>query len=325
MSETNSPNQNGDPVYVAPHPEMVRQNQKDEEIITSIRSKLLESLELLTPWAFHPRLLSLNQDLVDLASILLYFSLTNLTGNKTLGEEYSYIRQINVKEGFNLALWRRVLHVFLRSVPMFIVHKWLRRLFAKVKQNMATGAEQNFLKTRSLRLFGAIVQQLPETPGLLANIFRLHMTFFFIQGKFFQISKRFSGIRYVLDNKKPDHSINYSRIGYVLLVHNSIQFIQFAVRVLREYKRLSKEHALSQRRGFEEEQKRENEQRTRGMASNQTECLICCDTRRNAAATPCGHLFCWECILKSTRIKPECPACKGPAGPRDITRLRNLL
>lgn len=327
MSDSNQTSQTSqnEPVYVAPHPEMVRQNQKDEEIISSIRSKLLESLELLTPWAFHPRLLSLNQDLVDLASILLYFCLTNLLGNKSLGEEYSYTKQVNIKEKFSLSLWRRVLHIFLRAVPMFVIQKWLKGYFSRMKQGYSGTSGQKWNSRASTRIAAAIVRHLPEAPGLLGNIFRFHMMLFFLQGKYFQISKRLSGIRYVLDNKKPDHSIDYSRIGYVLLAHNSIQTAQFLYRVVMEIRRLSKEHSESKKGTFEANQGLESSQTGDKGGNNENDCLICCDVRRNAAATPCGHLFCWECILKSTRIKAECPACKGPAAPRDIVRLRNII
>lgn len=31
---------------------------------------------------------------------------------------------------------------------------------------------------------------------------------------------------------------------------------------------------------------------------NRTVCKLCYDECTNIACTPCGHLFCWECIMK---------------------------
>ncbi len=39
-------------------------------------------------------------------------------------------------------------------------------------------------------------------------------------------------------------------------------------------------------------------------------CIICYDTMDKPILTPCGHMFCNNCIQTCIKLKPECPMCK---------------
>jgi hypothetical protein len=48
--------------------------------------------------------------------------------------------------------------------------------------------------------------------------------------------------------------------------------------------------------------------------SEPIECAICFDEigSSNNCVTPCGHKFCFKCIVKSTKQNNSCPCCRGP-------------
>lgn len=52
-------------------------------------------------------------------------------------------------------------------------------------------------------------------------------------------------------------------------------------------------------------------------------CIICVEPISNKAVTACGHVFCWQCIVKSTEIKPQCPSCRKKCLPSQVIQLKN--
>lgn len=63
------------------------------------------------------------------------------------------------------------------------------------------------------------------------------------------------------------------------------------------------------------------------MTSNEIDkdetCSICFDTLEDPTLTPCGHLFCNECLLMCLKAKQSCPMCKADLKGKDLLKINS--
>ena len=52
-------------------------------------------------------------------------------------------------------------------------------------------------------------------------------------------------------------------------------------------------------------------------------CILCLNKYKNTCCTPCGHLFCWNCIHLYLIEKNNCPKCKKKIKPQEMLFLQN--
>lgn len=191
------------------------------------------------------------------------------------------------------------------------------------------------LKDKYRRLQSYLIQQwptlVPATREVLQLILRANLMFFYFEGLYYHISKRTAGIRYMFIGKQTNQRPRYQILGVFLL----IQLCVIAAEGLRRrnlsslgtsarptsigtYQQsegrglpiLDEEGDLittdSDKGGFPVESTSSSE------AKGASKCTLCLSNRLHPTATPCGHVFCWNCIMEWCNEKPECPLCRTP-------------
>lgn len=285
----------------ARQPEIIRCVQKDILYTNQIREQVFELLRLLSPSSLRYRLQFYHKWSPHVSS-LLYYGFHAIFRLQTLGEEYTGLVQTNRTfrglPGIGVQLFTYLIEFFGEAV--------LERLLRECKAKIAASEELlEEPKQKLCKLMDFLIGSLPYAKVL-------HLGVFYWRGGKYQISKRITGLNYVLYNYlgRPKGFLKSYRWLSV------ITFLQMGV-VFYKYSRKIKWTTSSAG------DKKTIASQTTRTASDK--CILCLENRTKSTATSCGHVFCWNCILNCLRTRSECPVCREPVTSQSVVFLMNYV
>ena len=209
----------------APAPDILRTHQKDAYITSTLSTQASTIIRSLLGARFAHRHSTTTTNLTE----LLYLCLTTLLGNRTLGEEYCDVLQVEDGTQRLASLVRRV--GYISSVvfaPWFLARSLpalRRKLRAKLEHNVEIGKRKAGSKfSTSLRIQEYILQHI-DTLTSLNPIYALSLATFYFTGSFYHISKRLFGLRYIFTRQiKPNEQrVGYEVLGVLLVLQMAVQ------------------------------------------------------------------------------------------------------
>lgn len=229
------------PSYTYPSassPDIIRSHQKD----AYFSGVLLEQLSTLLRKLYGARFTHTYTSETRVLSELLYLGLTTLIGNRTLGEEYCDIVQVEGENSRLPALGRRAGYILSCILGPYLLGRILpafrRRIRAKLESNLRRYARLQAKAHHQSREQG---KKAPSTPlgariqnYILQNldtitspspIYALSLATFYFAGTYYHLSKRIWNLRYIFTRQvqDSDQRVGYEVLGVLLVLQMAVQ------------------------------------------------------------------------------------------------------
>ena len=334
----------------ATSPDIIRSNQKDLFFTNSLHGQLIDIIR----GALGSRFAHTYNGEVETFASLLYFALTTLIGNRTLGEEYTDIYQVEGESARSQklpAIGRRAGYIASSILLPYAATKILPILRARIRMRLERKlASSSETQSKSSRLQLYILTHLNSIFSP-APFYALTLTLFYFNGSFYHLGKRMFNLRYIFSRRltkfEEQQRSGYEVLGVLLVVQTVVQTILHVQNLatapgsdagLKEEfptgdeaeatlldSRSRAAHATHTPLITAEEARFDLADPT-VMAwlqpPQQRKCTLCLEPMKDPSATTCGHVFCWTCILDWIKEKPECPLCRQSALGQHVLPLR---
>ncbi|XP_044752659.1 peroxisome biogenesis factor 10-like [Coccinella septempunctata] len=237
---------------------------------------------------------------IPIISSLWYYYVTTGNNLQTLGEEYSNILRFTSTNGIpsrmTQLIWL-ILHIGGESV--------VDRLISYMESQVKSSGELREEARKSLLNLFSIWNIIK------CDLLTIHKAIFYLNGTYYTFAHRLSGIQYVilrdwLEDKSFHNS--FKILGIITIIYSAFN-ISKKVWANRFNQQIETESLLSTIRG----------------ATSDKICVLCNEKRKNPSSTPCGHVFCWECIYESLSYTHKCPLCREEVIPSRVIFLQNFI
>ncbi|KAL9092465.1 MAG: hypothetical protein Q9159_000812 [Coniocarpon cinnabarinum] len=227
--------------WTFPHaasPDIIRSHQKD----AYFQGVLLEQLSSLLRKVYGARILHNYATETRTAADLIYLTLTTLIGNRTLGEEYCDIVQVEGGGATRLPRPRiRSLFLVLHIVLPYGLGKLLPHLRRKLRSILERNVRSSDLRkdqdakspslrrpANSLRFLQGLQKYLLahiDTVTSPASLYALSLATFYFSGAYYHLSKRVLNLRYIFTRRlgPNEQRAGYEVLGVLLILQLAVQ------------------------------------------------------------------------------------------------------
>lgn len=228
----------------ATSPDIIRSHEKD----VFITGSLVNQAQSIIRSVKGARFAHTHADAIKNLTEMLYFSLTTLIGNRTLGEEYCDIVQLEDDTLQLPSLTRRVGYVLSSILVPWALQRFLPTLRQRVRPKLERSiarqewkaqqqASVSFPSKRNthknhpaiftkLRIQKYILEHLDQITSL-SPVYALSIAAFYFTGSYYHLSKRLWGLRYVFTRKldESEQRIGYEVLGVLLVLQIAVQTV----------------------------------------------------------------------------------------------------
>lgn len=216
-----------EPLYNYPFaaaPDIIRSDQKD----AYFQGIILNHLSNLLRKTYGARFLHTYTSEAHTVSDLLYLALTTLIGNRTLGEEYCDIVQIEDDTLRLPEIPRRAGYILTSILLPYsltrILPSFRSRIRTKLESNLRRLTSKAQTKTKAYKIQSYLLAHLPTITSP-SPLYALTLTIFYFTGSYYQLSKRLFGLRYVFTKRvgPSEARVGYEVLGVLLILQITVQ------------------------------------------------------------------------------------------------------